>query len=57
MANTIYTFTKNGTRYSSGGNNRFEAQLFIELAHHVNLSGATFEEYYKLRLIRTGIVK
>lgn len=56
--NTTYTFiTKNGKRYSHGGNNRFEAQEALELAFRINLTGATFQEVYKLRVVRTGTVR
>ena len=37
--------------------NRFEAQLKAELRWQVDLKGATFEEIYKLKVVRTGIVK
>ena len=58
MKNTTYTFiTKDGKRYSHGGNNRFETQQAIELAFHLDLTGATFEEVYKLRVVRTGTVR
>ena len=56
--NTTYTFiTKDGKKYSHGGNNRFEAQDAIELQFRVNLTGATFQEVYKLRVVRTGTVR
>ena len=56
--NTTYTFiTKDGKRYSHGGNNRFEAQQAIELAFCIDLTGATFQEVYKLRVVRTGTVR
>lgn len=54
---TTYRFTINNKVYTAGGNNRFEAQDKIELANHVELTGATFEEIWKLRVVRTGIVK
>ena len=58
MKNTTYAFiTKDGKKYSHGGNNRFEAQDAIELAFRVNLTGATFQEVYKLRVVRTGTVR
>lgn len=53
---TMYRFTKNGKTYTAGGNNRFEAQNTIELANNVDLTGATFEEIWKLKVIRTGRV-
>ena len=55
--NTTYTFKKNGKSYSAKGSNRFDAQLSIELAYHIDLTGATFEEVYKLRVVRTGTVR
>ena len=58
MKNTTYTFTtKDGKRYSHGGNNRFEAQQAIELAFRIDLTGAPFEEVYKLRVVRPGTVR
>lgn len=56
MHNT-YTFTKDGKKYSSKANNRFDAQLNIEITYGISLEGATFEEIYKLRTVRTGIVR
>lgn len=53
---TTYRFTKNGKTYTAGGNNRFEAQNRIEIAHGIDLSGATFEEIWKLKVIRSGRV-
>lgn len=55
--NTIYRFTKNGRTYSAKGNNRIEAQFNAELANHIDLTGATYEEIYKLRVVRTGICR
>ena len=58
MKNTTYTFiTKDGKRYSHGGNNRLEAQHALELAFRVDLTGSTFQEVYKLRVVRTGTVR
>ena len=57
MNNTMYRFTKDGHTYSSKGYNRFDAQLNIEFMFGVDLSGATFEEIYKLQVVKTGIVK
>lgn len=53
---TIYRFIINGKTYNAKGANRFEAQNAIELMG-VNLKGATFEEVWKLKVVRTGIVK
>lgn len=57
MTNMTYRFTKNGHTYSAKGINRFDAQLNAELMFGVDLTGAVFEEVYKLRTIRKGIVK
>ena len=43
--------------YSAAANNRFDAQEKIELAFGIDLTGATFEEVYKLRVVRTGKVR
>ena len=56
--NTTYTFiTKGGKTYSAGGDNRFDAQLNIEVSFGIDLKGATFQEVYKLRVVRTGTVR
>ena len=57
MKNTTYTFRKDGKAYSANGKNRVEAQDQIELQFGISLSGATFEEIYKLRVTRTGTVR
>lgn len=54
--NTIYRFTKCGKTYSASGSDRFEAQMNVELQWHINLVGASYEEIYKLRVIRKGTV-
>ena len=54
---TIYRFTKNGKTYSEHADNIFSARLNAELRWGIDLSGATFEEVWKLKVIRTGIVK
>ena len=57
-SNTHYTFTtKDGKAYSAMGKNRFEAQQSIELAWHIDLTGATWTEVYKLRTVATGTVR
>lgn len=53
----IYRFIKDGHRYSVKGMNRFDAQATAELLFGVKLHGATFEEVYKAKVIRTGIVE
>lgn len=56
--NMRYNFiTKDGKKYSSIANNRLEAQWNIEIAFGIDLTGATYEEVYKLRVERTGIVR
>ena len=57
MANMIYRFKKNGHTYSVKGTNRFDAQTTAELLFGIKLSGARFEEVYKMQVIKTGIVK
>lgn len=58
MKYTYYRFTtEDGTRYTVTGNNRFQAQSHIELGHHIDLTGATFEEVYKGKVEMRGIVK
>lgn len=57
-AHTHYVFTtKEGRTYRAEGLNRFDTQLKIELACHIDLKGATWTEIYKLREVRSGIVK
>lgn len=53
---TLYRFIKNGKIYYSDGENRFSAQLAIEVAGHIDLTGATFEVIFKNKVIRTGTV-
>lgn len=53
---TTYRFTKNGKTYTADGNNRFEARNKIELAHGIDLSGATFEQIINNKVYRTGKV-
>lgn len=57
MKNTTWTFKKGGKEYSANGKNRFEVQNKLEMQFRTDLTGAAFEEIYKLRVIRTGIVK
>lgn len=58
MKNTHYTFTtKDDKAYSATGKNRFDAQLKIELAWGISLTGATWTEIYKLCTVASGIVK
>lgn len=54
----IYRFTKDGKTYTTAqGKNRFEAQENLELQFQTDLKGATFEEVWKGKVDRTGIVK
>ena len=58
MKHTMYKFTtKDGKTFYAGGNNRFDAQMNIELAYQISLAGATYEEIYKQRTVRTGTVQ
>ena len=57
MTNTTYKFYKDGESYYAKGNNRIDAQDKIEFAFGISLKGATFEEIYKLRVVRTGKVR
>ena len=54
MKRTTYTFKKDGKTYSTTANNRLEARDNIEIRFGISLSGATYEEVYKLRVVRTG---
>lgn len=55
--NTFYRFYLNGITYNATGANRFDAQGNAERANGIDLTGARFEEVYKLRTVRTGIIK
>jgi hypothetical protein len=55
--NTFYRFHLNGITYNVTGANRFEAQGNAERANGIDLTGAQYEEIYKLRTVRTGIIK
>ena len=57
MKNMMYRFTKDGHTYSAKGDNRFDAQASVELMFSIKLSGATFEELYKLHVVKAGVVK
>lgn len=50
----IYTFHKDGKNYSIAANNRYDARNSIELSFGIDLAGATYEELYKLRVVKTG---
>ncbi|MGO4997799.1 hypothetical protein [Oribacterium sp. Sow4_G1_1] len=53
-----YRFRKDGKTYTTmQGKNRFEAQESLELQFQTSLKGATFEEIWKGKVDRTGIVK
>jgi len=53
----IYKFIKDGHTYTASGANRWEARLNIELAHHVDLTGAAFQVISKNHVLYTGIEK
>ena len=57
MTNILYTLTKNGHKYSSYGNNPIDARDNIEIRFGIDLTGATYEEIYKLRVVRRGTVR
>ena len=58
MTKASYRFIKDGNTYTTAqGNNRFEAQLNLELQFQTDLTGASFEELWKGKVERTGIVK
>ncbi|MCH4013816.1 MAG: hypothetical protein LKE64_05760 [Solobacterium sp.] len=53
-----YRFRKDGKTYTTmQRKNRFEAQESLELQFQTSLKGATFEEIWKGKVDRTGIVK
>lgn len=54
----IYKFHKNGHVYSIMSENRTMARRSIELAHHVDLTGANYEDTTrKGAVIASGIIK
>ena len=55
--NTFYRFHLNGITYNATGANRFDAQGNAERASGIDLTGARYEEIYKLKTVRTGIVR
>lgn len=55
--NMKYRFTKNGKEYYATGDNRFDAQLKIELATGKKLNGGEYAEIYKNKVIKTGMIK
>lgn len=57
MSKMVYRFTKDGHRYSVKGDNRIDAQANAEIIFGVKLSRAMFEEIYKGKVIRQGIVR
>lgn len=57
IAYLVYKFSKNNHVYSIMAENRSAARWNIEIAHHVDLSGAKFEEIRKGTVINSGIVK
>ena len=57
MKHMIYRFSKDGHTYSVKGANRFDAQATAELIFGIKLTGATFEEVYKSKVIRSGKIR
>lgn len=53
----IYKFSKGGHTYTATGSNRWEARMSVELAHHVDLAGATYQVIRKSNVLYTGIEK
>ena len=53
----VYKFHKNGHIYTIMAENRTMARWNVELAHHVDLSGAKYQELRKGTVIRSGIEK
>lgn len=56
MERVHYNFYKNGHKYSATGDNAFSAKLDAETRFHVDLDGAKYEQYFKMRVIDTGTV-
>lgn len=52
----IYTFKKNGHKYSVKDANLIDAKATAQFLFNVNLSGAEYEEIYKTKVIKTGII-
>lgn len=53
----VYKFSKNGHTYTIVAENRTMARWNVERAHHVDLSGAKYQELRKGTVIRSGIEK
>lgn len=53
---THYEFIKDGKKYASMGKNLYDAVQNIEM-DGVDLTGAKYTEFYKLKPVRKGIVK
>lgn len=56
MEHVHYNFYKNGNKYSACGDNVFSAKLDAETRFRVDLDGAKYEQYFKMRVIRAGTV-
>lgn len=54
---TTYTFKKDGQSYHCKANNLVDAKDHIELTFGISLKGCEYEERYKLRTVRKGIIR
>ena len=55
--NTHYKFIKDGKTYYAMGDNLIDACNSIEISEGISLKGASYEEIYKLRTVRKGVVR
>ena len=51
---TFYTFIKDGLRYTTKADNRYQARQHLEFSWSIDISGAAWEEWYGSRLVATG---
>lgn len=56
-SHTYYTFKKNGLDYHCKNDSLVDAMFRIESTYGIELKGCEYEEYYKLRLVRKGIIR
>ena len=54
---THYTFIKDGLRYTTSRDDLYTAKKHLEYLFHIDLSGATYEERFKNRIVATGKVR
>ena len=54
---THYTFIKDGLRYTTSRDSLYTAKKHLEYLFHIDLSGATYEERFKNRIVATGKVR